>query len=143
MTAEAFDDQGYLRTGDLAEIDDEGYVRIVGRLKDVIIRKGENIGAREVEELLELDPEVAEVAVIGIPDPELGERCCAVVVPRDPSAPPTLAELTAGLRARGLTVQKLPEQLEIVAALPRNASGKVVKAELREQLGVSQPDTPW
>jgi len=139
MTADAFDDRGFLRTGDLGEIDDDGYVRIVGRVKDVIIRKGENISAREVEELLELDPAVADVAVLGLPDPELGERCCAVVVAADPAAPPTLGELTAALRARGLTPQKLPEQLEIVAALPRNASGKILKPEILASLGERSP----
>jgi non-ribosomal peptide synthetase component E (peptide arylation enzyme) len=103
---------------------------ISGRLKDVIIRKGENISAREVEDLLHDHPAVAEVAVIGLPDPGLGERCCAVVACA-PDRSLGFAEMVAFLKDRGLMTQKIPEQLERVAALPRNASGKVLKGELR------------
>ena len=126
----AFDD-GYLRTGDLGRWDADGYLVITGRVKDVIIRKGENISAAEVENLLYEHPQVADVAVIGVPDQATGERACAVVVPADPDAPPTLDALTEHLRASGLMVQKLPEQIEIVDALPRNPGGKVLKHELR------------
>src|SRR6185437_12047176 len=79
LDAQAFDADGYFRTGDLGTIDPAGYVRITGRLKDVIIRKGENISAKEIEDLLFTHPKVVEVAVIGLPDPERGERVCAVV----------------------------------------------------------------
>ncbi len=79
LDAEAFDDEGYFRSGDLGIVDDEGYVTITGRLKDVIIRHGENISAKEVEDLLYAHPAVADVAVIGLPDPKTGERACAVV----------------------------------------------------------------
>jgi cyclohexanecarboxylate-CoA ligase len=127
----AFDDQGFLRTGDLGYLDDDGYVVITGRVKDIIIRKGENISAAEIENLLYEHPKVADVAVIGLPDPKTGERCCAVVVAQDPSASPGLAELTDYLREQGLMTQKLPEQLEVVDALPRNPTGKILKHELR------------
>jgi non-ribosomal peptide synthetase component E (peptide arylation enzyme) len=106
----------------------------------VIIRKGENVSAKEIEDHLAAHPGIRDVAVVGLPDPSRGERACAVVVPRDPAAPPSLAELAAFLRARGLAAQKLPEQLELSAELPRNASGKVLKRELRERLAkVSAP----
>jgi cyclohexanecarboxylate-CoA ligase len=131
----AFDSEGFFRTGDLVHVDTGGNLHVVGRLKDVIIRKGENISAQEVEDALAEHPAVREVAVVGLPDDRLGERACAVVVPADDRAPPTLAGLTAFLRERGLMVQKWPEQLEIVEALPRNAVGKVVKAQLRTDLG--------
>lgn len=104
---------------------------MTGRLKDVIIRKMENISAREIEELLLTHDGVADVAVIGLPDPETGERACAVVVPAAAAAdPPALAELCAHLRDLGLSTRRLPEQLELVGALPRNAMVKVVKREL-------------
>ena len=132
--ADAFDEEGWFRTGDLGRLDDDGYLVITGRLKEIIIRKGENIAAKEVEDVLYDHPAIAEVAVIGLPDPLLGERCCAVVVPRDDSLPPTLADIVEFCRAAGLAMQKIPEQLEVVAELPRNASGKVLKYQLQEQL---------
>jgi acyl-CoA synthetase (AMP-forming)/AMP-acid ligase II len=126
----AFDGRGFFRTGDLGVLDRDGYLTVTGRKKDVIIRKGENISAQEVEALLAAHPQVAEVALIGLPDPQLGERCCAVVVAR-PGDAPALPELAAFLRARGLMVQKIPEQLELIDALPRNPLGKVDKRTLR------------
>jgi acyl-CoA synthetase (AMP-forming)/AMP-acid ligase II len=130
LDAAAFDESGYFRTGDLGIRDARGYVTVTGRLKDVIIRKMENISAREVEELLITHDGVADVAVIGLPDPDTGERACAVVVPASAADPPTLAELCGHLRDLGLSSRKLPEQLELAGALPRNAMGKVVKREL-------------
>ncbi len=130
----AFDADGFFRTGDLGHLDADGYVVVTGRLKDVIIRNGENISARELEDLLHAHPAVREVAVIGLPDPVTGERACAVLVPADPQAPPTLAELAAWLIARDLAKQKLPEQLELVNELPRNPTGKVLKQDLRTRL---------
>jgi acyl-CoA synthetase (AMP-forming)/AMP-acid ligase II len=135
LDAEAFDAQGFFRTGDLGHLDLDGYVVITGRLKDVIIRKGENISARELEDLLYEHPKVADVAVVGLPDPASGERACAVVVAREPGAPLGFDEMAAYLRGRGLMVQKIPEQLEHVAELPRNAAGKVQKLELRQRYG--------
>lgn len=127
----AFDEHGFFRTGDLATVDEEGYVTITGRIKDVIIRNMENISAREVEEHLARCAGVAEVAVVGRPDPVTGEHVCAVVVPRDPGAPPTLESLTADLLEFGLNKRKLPQVLEVVESLPRNAMGKILKRELR------------
>jgi cyclohexanecarboxylate-CoA ligase len=131
LDAAAFDEQGFFRTGDLGHLDAEGFLTITGRLKDVIIRKGENISAKEVEDLLYQHPRVADVAVIGLPDPASGERACAVVVCRDASRPLRLEEMAEFLRSRDLMVQKIPEQLELVAELPRNPTGKVLKHELR------------
>jgi acyl-CoA synthetase (AMP-forming)/AMP-acid ligase II len=133
LNAQAFDEAGFFRTGDLGTLDAEGFVTITGRLKDVIIRKGENISAKEVEDLLYPHPKVADVAVIGLPDPKLGERCCAVVACRDPADPLRLDEMTAYLTAQGLMRQKLPEQLEIVDQVPRNPTGKILKHELRKR----------
>ena len=130
LDADAFDADGFFRTGDLGCLDAGGHVVISGRLKDVIIRKGENISAREVEDLLHRHPAVAEAAVIGLPDPVLGERCCAVVACA-PGRSLGFAAMVAFLRDQGLMNQKLPEQLEQVPALPRTASGKVLKGELR------------
>jgi cyclohexanecarboxylate-CoA ligase len=135
LDSDAFDDDGFLRTGDLASLDEQGNVTITGRRKDIIIRGGENISASEIEGLLLAHPKVADVALIGVPDPRLGERACAVVVASDPSDLPSLVELTGFLRDGGLRVYALPERLEIVDALPRNATGKVLKHELRARYG--------
>jgi len=131
LDAGAFDDAGYHRTGDLGRVDAEGYLTITGRLKDVIIRKGENIPAKEVEDLLYPHPKVADVAVIGLPDPASGERCCAVVACVDASDPLRFEEMRQFLREQDLMVQKIPEQLEILEAIPRNPTGKILKHELR------------
>jgi len=133
LNAAAFDADGYFRTGDLGYLDDDGYVVITGRLKDVIIRKGENISAKEIEDLLYTHPDVEDVAVIGLPDEKTGERCCAVVVPKAGHAPLGFDAMSEHLRAAKLMVQKVPEQLEIVDELPRNPTGKVVKHELRKR----------
>jgi non-ribosomal peptide synthetase component E (peptide arylation enzyme) len=133
LDADAFDAEGFLRTGDLGNLDAEGYLTITGRLKDVILRKGENISAKEVEDHLHAHPDVADVAVIGLPDPGRGERVCAVIVPADPGAPLPFEAMAEWLRGRGLAAQKLPEQLELAQALPRNASGKILKRELQQR----------
>ena len=132
LDAAAFDGEGFFRTGDLGLLDADGYVVVTGRLKDVIIRKGENISAKEVEDLLYAHPAVADVAVIGLPDPALGERCCAVVA-LAPGAELPFEEMARYLRERGLMIQKIPEQLERVPEVPRNAAGKVLKQALRER----------
>jgi cyclohexanecarboxylate-CoA ligase len=129
----AYDQNGYFRTGDLGHLDAEGYAVLTGRLKDVIIRKGENIPAKEVEDLLYKHPKVADVAVIGLPDPSTGERCCAVVMCPASSERLGFDEMREFLRDQQLMVQKIPEQLELVDSIPRNASGKILKARLRER----------
>jgi acyl-CoA synthetase (AMP-forming)/AMP-acid ligase II len=131
LNADAFDEDGWFRTGDLGVVDADGYVFITGRLKDVIIRHGENISAKEVEDLLFIHPKIADAAVIGLLDARTGERACAVVVLAEGAEAPTLPELMEFLTDKGLTRQKVPEQLEVVNVLPRNSSGKVLKHELR------------
>ncbi|MEV7617995.1 AMP-binding protein [Streptomyces sp. NPDC089799] len=134
QTAAVFDPDGYLITGDLGHLTGTGHLVLTGRSKDVIIRKGENISAKEIEDLLHTLPGVADVAVIGLPDPERGERVCAVVEQPAGAAPLTLPAVTAHLRAEGLATHKLPEQLEVVEALPRNDTlRKVLKYKLRER----------
>ena len=125
------DAEGWFDTGDLARMDADGYIRITGRTKDVIIRGGENVPVVEVEGLIYQHPAVAEVAVVGMPDPRLGERACAFVVPRA-GATVTLADLVAFLEGHKLTRNYLPERLEVVDALPRTPSGKIQKFRLRE-----------
>lgn len=133
LDAQAFDADGYFRSGDLGTVDAEGFVCITGRLKDVIIRKGENIPAKEVEDLLYTHPKVRDVAVIGLPDPELGERCCAVVASEDEGDPLDFDEMVDFLRDADLMTQKIPEQLELLPELPRNPAGKVLKNDLRSR----------
>jgi cyclohexanecarboxylate-CoA ligase len=133
LDAEAFDEKGYFRTGDLGMLDADGFVTITGRLKDIIIRKGENISAKEIEDLLYQHPKVRDVAVIGLPDPESGERACAVVAPRDPADPLRFEEMVDFLKQQRLSTRKIPEQLEIVDDVPRNPTGKILKHKLREQ----------
>jgi acyl-CoA synthetase (AMP-forming)/AMP-acid ligase II len=139
LDADAFDEEGFFRSGDLGNLDADGFIAITGRLKDVIIRKGENISAKEVEDLLFTSPQVADAAVIGLPDPRSGERACAIVVPADPENPPTLKDLFDFLKGAGLMVQKIPEQLVILDTLPRNPTGKVLKHELRKQYADTSP----
>jgi cyclohexanecarboxylate-CoA ligase len=133
LSAAAFDEQGYFRTGDLGVLRADGHVTLTGRLKDVIIRKGENISAKEIEDLLYQHPRVANVAVIGLADPERGERVCAVVEGVPGQEPLTFPEMASHLRDHGLMVQKIPEQLELVDAMPRNATLKILKHELRRR----------
>jgi cyclohexanecarboxylate-CoA ligase len=133
LDAAAFDEDGWFRTGDLGMVDEAGNLTITGRLKDVIIRKGENISAKELEDLLFTHPKVAEVAVVGLPDPASGERACAVVVTAEGQPDITFEEMASHLKDAGLITRKLPEQLEIVDVLPRNPSGKIVKQDLRER----------
>jgi cyclohexanecarboxylate-CoA ligase len=106
---------------------------VVGRIKELIIRKGENIAPQEIEQLLGRHPGVAEAAVLGVPDPGSGERVCAVIVPVSGRPAPGLREIADWLLAAGLMPQKLPEQLETVDTLPRSGLGKVAKAQLRDR----------
>jgi acyl-CoA synthetase (AMP-forming)/AMP-acid ligase II len=137
LDADAFDDDGWFKTGDLGRIDAEGMVTITGRVKDIIIRNMENISAKEVEDVLFGHPDIADAAVIGLPDPKTGERVCAVIVPAEGREPVTFEAMVAFCRKQGLMTQKLPERLEIVDALPRNPTGKILKFELRDQFSDS------
>jgi acyl-CoA synthetase (AMP-forming)/AMP-acid ligase II len=134
LDADAFDGEGWLRTGDLGSIDADGNVRVTGRIKDAIIRNAENVSALEVENALATHPAVADVAVIGVPDPRTGERVCAVVVPTTGDGV-SLESLAQHCRSQGLSRYKHPERLVIVDALPRNQFGKVIKKDLREMFG--------
>jgi acyl-CoA synthetase (AMP-forming)/AMP-acid ligase II len=130
-----FDEDGYLRTGDILEIagDDRQYLRYVDRSKDMVVRGGMKISAAELEGFIAGHPNVADVAVVAYPDEVLGERACAVVVPR-PEAAVTLEEIVAYLKEEGIATFKLPERLEIRGELPRNPLGKILKRELRDEL---------
>jgi len=125
------DADGWFDTGDLARIDSDGYVRITGRVKDIIIRGGENVPVVEVEQLIYQHPSVLEVAVVGMPDARLGERACAFVVLRQGTSL-TLEELLNFLKEKGLARNYWPERLEVVESLPKTASGKIQKVVLRE-----------
>lgn len=136
LTARAFDEQGFYRTGDLFEIagDRQQFYRFAGRHKDIVIRGGMNISSEEVENLLLGHAKVREAAVVGYPDPVLGERVCAVVVPQ-PGQSLVLEELVSYLREdKAVAAFKLPERLLVLQELPRNPLGKVLKRQLREQL---------
>ena len=136
LTADSIDDQGWWRTGDVGRLDDSGYLRVTGRVKDIIIRGGFNVSAREVEEALLALPGIANVAVIGLPDPVVGERVCAVIEPAAGHEPPTLQELRGHLtNHRGMAVWKIPERIEIVTQWPLTATGKVQKYVLRKTIG--------
>ena len=126
---------GWLRTRDLGWIDDGGYVFLAGRQSDLIIRGGENIAPEEVEVVLESHPAVEEAAVIGIPDEEWGERVVAVVAAR-PGLEVPAEELVDYCRQR-LASYKKPEAVFFAESLPRNALGKLLRKELREQLGTN------
>ncbi|AUV84635.1 cyclohexanecarboxylate-CoA ligase (plasmid) [Salinigranum rubrum] len=133
-TAASFTADGWLKTGDKASIDDDGYVTIEGRLKDVIIRGGENIPVREVEADLRDHPSVGEVALVAMPDERLQERACAYVRPADPATPPSFEEVINYLTERGYITQRLPERLELIDEFPRNAIGKIQRYKLREDV---------
>jgi non-ribosomal peptide synthetase component E (peptide arylation enzyme) len=130
---EAFTPDGFYRTGDLAKFDPHGRLILTGRRKDIIIRGGENIGAKEVEELISGHPKVAQVAAVGMADPILGERVCAFVKPkRDERI--TLEEIISYLKEKKTSVLYLPERVEIIEEMPLTNVGKVDKIRLREEI---------
>jgi acyl-CoA synthetase (AMP-forming)/AMP-acid ligase II len=139
LNKDAFDEGGWFKTGDLGKLREDGHLSLTGRLKDIIIRKGENVSAKEVEDLLYKHPKVQEVAVVGLPDRERGERVCAVVQLADGVEPLTLPELVEFCKAEQLMMQKIPEQLELVDEFPRGGTGKVTKRALQDQF----KDKPW
>jgi cyclohexanecarboxylate-CoA ligase len=132
LNQDAFTDDGWFRTGDLGRLGALGAVTVTGRIKDLIIRGGENISAQELEELILEVPGIEDVAVVGVPDRRLGERVCAVVV--SPAQIVTLERIVEHLRSRGIARFKLPERLEIREQLPRTSAGKIRKVDLRGQL---------
>jgi cyclohexanecarboxylate-CoA ligase len=128
---EPFDAEGWFDTGDMAYMDDEGYIRIDGRIKDIIIRGGENVPVFDIENLLFKHPAVLSAAIVGYPDPRLGERACAFVVLR-PGQTLDLAGVQAIMAEHKVAKQYWPERVEIVADLPKTPAGKVQKYQLRE-----------
>ncbi len=130
QTAEFFRADGFFRTGDRGHLRSDGHLAITGRSKELIIRKGENISPREIEDVLATHPAVAAVAVIGLPDQRRGERVCAVIELAVGAAPISLAAIGDHCRAAGLMTQKIPEQCEIVEAMPRNPTMKILKRVL-------------
>ncbi|MFK4221912.1 AMP-binding protein [Streptomyces sp. NPDC019890] len=133
-TADAIDAGRWMHTGDLAVMREDGYVQIVGRIKDMIIRGGENVYPREIEEFLYTHPKIADVQVVGVPDDRYGEEILACVIPRDPAEPPSLEDIAAFCREQ-LAHYKIPRRVEILADFPMTVSGKVRKVELRRRYG--------
>jgi cyclohexanecarboxylate-CoA ligase len=125
------DAEGWFETGDLARMDEEGYIRITGRSKDIIIRGGENIPVVEVEQLLYHHPAVADAAIVAMPDERLGERGCCFITLQD-GQQFTFNEMQAYLREQHMSRSYLPERLEIIPEMPRTPSGKIQKFKLRE-----------
>jgi acyl-CoA synthetase len=139
LTKECFDADGWYATGDIGMLDDDGYLSIVDRKKDIIIRGGENISALEVEELVLRLPGVAEVAVVSAPDPRLGEHACAFVRPLQGQDVPTLDAVRNHLDGAGLARQKWPEEVRTIEEFPRTPSGKIQKFALRDRLRAESP----
>ncbi|KAA0108666.1 AMP-binding protein [Mycolicibacterium sp. P1-5] len=131
--ADAFDANGYFRTGDLGYWVDGRYLAVTGRAKDIVIRNGENIAPKEVEDVLLGHPDIREIAIVGIPDPRTGERACAVLVTERPPGPDA-EDLRAFLRAAGVAKFKWPERVVIWDTLPKNDAGKVLKHRIRARL---------
>jgi len=147
QNADAFDVEGYFHTGDLGRLTPEGCLIITGRKKDLIIRGGENLSPKEIEDVLYTHPAIREAAVVAMPHPRLGETCCAFVTLR-PGAAFDFDQMRQLLQSSGLAKQKYPERLEIVDALPYTAAGKIRKNLLREQIAAKiakenerKPDT--
>ncbi len=136
--AHGVDAHGWLETGDNARMDEDGYIRITGRAKDIVIRGGENIPVVEVEELLYRHPAIEDAAIVAMPDPRLGERACAFVSLRAGHGL-DFAAMGAWLAGHGMMKQYLPERLEIVEAFPRTPSGKIQKFKLRELAATLAP----
>jgi cyclohexanecarboxylate-CoA ligase len=133
-TAKLFTPDGYSRSGDLGVMDADGYVRVTGRLKDIVIRGGLNISARQIEDLLTAHPAIRAVAVVGMPDERLGEKVCCYAVLNPGHGSLTLAAVSQYLLDCGLAIQKIPERLEIVPELPMTATGKIQKHVLRADI---------
>ena len=145
--AEAFTEDGFYRSGNLVRkvvVDGEEWFALAGRAKDLIDRGGEKINAEEVEGLLSRHPGIREAAVVAMPDERLGERACAFIVPVDPSAPPTLADLTRHMDELGVAKYKWPERVEVIGELPRTQVGKVTKfalrRDVRRRMGLPEAD---
>jgi non-ribosomal peptide synthetase component E (peptide arylation enzyme) len=138
--ADVFDDEGYYRTGDLGRWVDEDYLVVSGRSKDIIIRNGENISPKEVEDYLREHPNIRDVAIVGLPDAKTGERAFAAIVPLNPPAP-DVADLRAFLKELGVASFKIPEAVFAMDSLPKNDAQKTLKHEIKALiLGKSASD---
>jgi cyclohexanecarboxylate-CoA ligase len=133
-TSSLFTAEGFSRSGDLGVMTDDGYVRVTGRIKDIVIRGGMNISVREIEEMLAHHPALQASSVVGMPDERLGERVCCFVVTARGHNTPTVEDMREFLLARGMAIQKTPERIVAVDALPMTATGKVLKQELRKDI---------
>lgn len=137
--SDVFDPDGYYRTGDLGRWIDQEFLLVSGRAKDIIIRKGENISPKEIEDILLDHPAISEIAIVGIPDDSTGERACAVIVP-SPGSQLDLASVTAFLKATGLASFKWPETIALWGTLPKNPTGKILKHEIRAALVAAEQE---
>ncbi len=134
LTARALDEDGWYYSGDLCRMDADGYIKITGRKKDIIVRGGENISSREVEDILMQHPRIHDAAIVAMPDERLGERSCAYVVLKAAYGSLTLEEVIAFFGRKRVAKYKYPEHLVVVDNLPRNASGKIQKFLLRQDI---------
>jgi cyclohexanecarboxylate-CoA ligase len=136
FTEQCFTPDGWFTTGDRAIMDSAGYIRITGRSKDIIIRNGENVPVKEIEDVLLQHPKVQSVALVGLPDPRLGEIGCVCIIP-EPGEALTLDDLREFLAAQQVTRQFWPERLQLMDTFPTTPSGKVQKFQLRQMLNAS------
>jgi cyclohexanecarboxylate-CoA ligase len=133
-TAALFTKDGFSKSGDLGKMTEDGYVRVTGRTKDIVIRGGMNISVREIEEHLAHHPALKAFSVVGMPDARLGERVCCYVVAASGHDAPTVDDMREFLLERGMPIQKTPERVVVVDSLPMTATGKVLKHELRKDI---------
>jgi fatty-acyl-CoA synthase len=142
-TVEAIDKEGWMHTGDLATLDDEGFCNIVGRIKDMVIRGGENVYPREIEEFLYSHPEIADVQVVGVPDHKYGEELCAWIIPREGSEI-TEDDVRAFCRDQ-IAHYKIPRYIRFVDAFPMTVTGKIqkflIRQHMKEELGLTDEKT--
>ncbi|MCY3967571.1 MAG: AMP-binding protein, partial [bacterium] len=134
LNKEAFSADGWFRTGDVGVLDENGNLTITDRIKDIIIRGGENLSSLEIEDMVRRHPSVAEAAAVGMADPRYGERVCVFVIPQKGEQAPSVAELVDHFQQLGVSKQKTPEKVIEVADFPRTPSGKLKKSELRKQI---------
>ena len=134
LTARALDEEGWYYSGDLCRMDEAGYIKITGRKKDIIVRGGENISSREVEDILLQHPKIHDACVVAMPDERLGERSCAYVVLKAPHHSLSLEEVVAFFSRKRVAKYKYPEHIVVIEKLPRTVSGKIQKFLLRKDI---------
>ena len=134
LTARALDEEGWYYSGDLCRMDEAGYIKITGRKKDIIVRGGENISSREVEDILLQHPKIHDACVVAMPDERLGERSCAYVVLKAPHHSLSLEDVVAFFSRKRVAKYKYPEHIVVIEKLPRTASGKIQKFLLRKDI---------